>query len=291
MEIFLQLILNGIIAGFLYGVVAVGYSMVYSILRFINFAHGYLAMLGMYIAYTLAVQLKAGFGVGVVVAIIVTCLVGWGVERAAYRPLRRSFYLAPLITSIGVSFALEAFALLVWGADILSYGVETTSLNFFGARITNIQVWILISVVASVILLFTILHKTSIGQAIRATADDLDMAALLGIDTDRVIVIVFIMGSAMAAMAGIFLGLETNLQPTIGLIVTIKAFAAVILGGLGNITGALIGGLVIGLVENIGIWFIPSVWKDFIAYAILLVILLFKPSGLLGVKQESDVKL
>lgn len=292
MDVLVQLFINGLVAGSIYGIVAVGYSMVYSILRFVNFAHGYVAMIGMYMAYTFSVRMGMNFFVSALSAVVFSCLLGWLVERAAYRPLRRSFYLAPLITSIGVSFLLEAVALLVWGADIRSYNVPIREgLEVLGARITAVQIWIIAALAASLMVLMWLLNRTILGAAIRATADDQDMARMLGVNTDSIIVVVFLVGSAMAAVAGILLGLETNLQPTMGLVVTVKAFAAVILGGLGNIYGGLIGGLLIGFAENFGIWFIPAVWKDAIAYTILLVILLVKPSGLFGQRRESEVKL
>ncbi|HHY39605.1 MAG TPA: branched-chain amino acid ABC transporter permease [Clostridia bacterium] len=292
MDVLVQLLINGLVAGSIYGIVAVGYSMVYSILRFVNFAHGYVAMIGMYLAYTFSVRMGMNFFLSAVSAILLSCLLGWSVERAAYRPLRRSFYLAPLITSIGVSFLLEAIALLVWGADIRSYDIPVREgLEVLGARITMVQIWIIAALLLSLMVLMWLLNRTILGVAIRATADDQDMARMLGVDADSIIVVVFLLGSAMAAVAGILLGLETNLQPTMGLVVTVKAFAAVILGGLGNIYGGLIGGLLIGFAENLGIWFIPAVWKDAIAYAILLVILLVKPSGLFGQRRESEVKL
>jgi branched-chain amino acid transport system permease protein len=214
------------------------------------------------------------------------------IERIAYKPLRKTFYLAPLITSVGVSYSLEALALLIWGADVRSYNLHMDrSFSLLGARITEVQLIIIVVLVLSIALLAWLLKKTPLGIAIRAAADDFDMCFLVGVDGDQIIAAVFVIGSALAGIAGILLGMNTNLQTTIGLAVTIKAFAAIILGGLGNIYSCVLGGLIIGLAENLGIWYLPSVWKDAVAYVILFVILLIKPSGLLGANREAEVKL
>lgn len=286
MTYFAQVILNSIIIGGIYGLIAVGYSMIYSILRFVNFSHGFVAMMGMYLTYALNVQLKLPFFIAVAAGIILTAFLGMLIERIVYRPLRTSFYLAPLVAVVGVAFFLESVALMVWGGGILSYDVKTTSVNFMGLYITNVQIGILITLAITVTLLYYIIEKTKTGQAIRATADDLDMATLVGINSTRIVVIVFMLGSAIAAIGGTFMGLETNLQPTIGLSVTAKSFAAVILGGFGNIYGGLLGGLVLGFAENLGVMVIPTVWKDFIAFGVLFVVIYFKPGGLLAKRQE-----
>mgnify|MGYP006281720997 FL=1 len=286
MEYYMQVLLNSIITGGIYGLIAVGYSMIYSILRFVNFSHGFVAMMGMYFTYALSVQLNLPFYIAVVGGIILTSLLGMLIERVAYRPLRDSFYLAPLVAVVGVAFFLESVALMVWGGGILSYDITTTSYSFWGLYITNVQIGILITLLVTVVSLFYLIEKTTIGQAIRATADDIKMASLVGINSNRIVVVVFVLGSALAAVGGTFLGLETNLQPTIGLSVTAKSFAAVILGGFGNIYGGLVGGLVLGFAENFGVTILPTVWKDFIAFGVLFIVIYFKPSGLLAKRQE-----
>lgn len=286
MEYFAQVILNSIITGGIYGLIAVGYSMIYSILRFVNFSHGYVAMMGMYFTYALSVQLNLPFFIAAAGGIVLTALLGLLIERVAYRPLRDSFYLAPLVAVVGVAFFLESVALMVWGGGILSYDIKTTSLQFWGLYITNIQIGILITLSIAVVAIYYLIEKTKIGQAIRATADDINMASLVGINSNRIVVVVFVLGSCLAAVGGIFLGLETNLQPTIGLSVTAKSFAAVILGGFGSIYGGLVGGLILGFAENLGVMFLPTTWKDFIAFGVLFVVIYFKPSGLLATKQE-----
>ena len=291
-SILIQLLLNGLIAGSIYGMIAVGYAMVYSILRFINFAHGYIAMIGMYLAYTFSSFCGLNFLVSCLLAVICSALLGLLIERVAYKPLRKTFYLAPLITSVGVSYSLEAIALLIWGADVRSYNLQINrNFTLLGARITEVQVIIIVVLALSIALLAWLLKKTPLGIAIRAAADDFDMCSLVGVDGDQIISAVFVIGSALAGIAGILLGMNTNLETTIGLVVTIKAFAAIILGGLGNIYSCVLGGLIIGLAENLGIWYLPSVWKDAVAYVILFAILLVKPSGLLGGKREAEVKL
>src|SRR6056297_4056684 len=187
MDYYSQVILNSIITGGIYGLIAVGYSMIYSILRFVNFSHGFVAMMGMYFTYALSVQLNLPFFIAVSGGIILTSLLGMLVERIAYRPLRDSFYLAPLVAVVGVAFFLESVALMVWGGGILSYDIKTTSYNFWNLYITNVQIGILITLLISVLTLFYLIEKTTIGQAIRATADDIDMASLVGINSNRIV--------------------------------------------------------------------------------------------------------
>lgn len=291
MELLVQLVVNGLIAGGNYALLAIGYTMVYGILKFINFAHGDVAMVGAYLAF-----LGAGLGLPLLATVplsmALTALLGMGIERVAYRPLRDAPRLAPLITAIAVSLALESGVMMAWGADVKSYRMRVTEGWQIGpAIITPVQLAIIATALVCMGALHLLLKRTRLGKAIRATADNPLGASVVGIDNDRIISAVFAIGSALAAVASILIGLESNLHPTMGLVTGIKAFAAVVLGGIGNIYGAILGGFLIGMAENLGVWYIPAVWKDSIAYGILVLALLFRPSGLLGEPEETEVKL
>lgn len=289
------MLVNGLIAASVYALVAVGYTLVYGVLKFINFAHGDVAMVGGYLAYFLiGAGVASGGRLAVVLAIAaVGCaLLGLLIERTGYRPLRNSPRLLPLITAIGIGLALEATVTLLAGADIKLLRLPAWPvLQVGGIYITVIQVAILVLAVAALLALQVLVYRTEMGAWMRAVADNRDLAFVLGIDVNRVISAVFAVGSALAGIAGVMLGLEINLQPYMGFDVGIKAFAAVVLGGIGSLPGALIGSLVIGMAENLGTWYTSGVWKEAIAYAILLLTLLVRPSGLMGRRYEEEIKL
>jgi branched-chain amino acid transport system permease protein len=214
------------------------------------------------------------------------------IERVAYRPLRRAHRLAPLISAIAVSLALESAAVLLWGAEVRTFRLPVAAGWQLGPfLITPVQVVILVTACLAMVLLQLLLTRTALGKAIRATADNLAVAAVVGIDTNRVIAAVFALGSALAALAATLLALEANLHPTVGVLMGVKAFAAVVLGGIGSVPGALVGGLAIGIAENLGVWHLPTVWKDAIAYAILALTLLVRPQGLFGTREAAEPKL
>ncbi|MBT3405759.1 branched-chain amino acid ABC transporter permease [Candidatus Woesearchaeota archaeon] len=292
MSIVAQLIANGIIAGSIYALVALGYTMVYGILKFINFAHGEVYMLGAYFAYVLAKVYHVPIVAAFIISMILCAIVGVIIERVAYRPLRKSTRLAPLITAIALSIFLQSLALLVWGSEIRTFrtGEISKGHNILGAIVTDTQLMIIATTIVLMLLLWLFIKKTKLGKAMRATADNLEVAKLIGINTDRVIATVFAIGSALAAAGGILIGIEQNLEPTMGVTIGIKAFTATVVGGIGNIWGAVVGALLIGLVENIGIWFIPSGYKDAIAFVILVIMLIFKPSGIFGSGREEDIR-
>ncbi len=289
MEILGQLVLNGLIAGGTYALAAIGYSMVYGALKFINFAHGSVAMVGAYLAFVLAL---GGMHLPLVwaflLAMVLTALLGIMIERIAYRPLRRAPKLAPLTTAIAVSLILDAAVMIIMGADIKTFDLPIQKGFGIGPLlITPVQTIIIVMSLILMLLLHFLLTRTKLGRAIRAVADDHTLAQIAGLNSDFVISAVFAIGSALAAASGILIGLDTNLQPTMGFTITVKAFAAVVLGGLGNVYGAIVGGFLIGLVENLGVWYIPPVWKDTIAYGILILALFLRPSGLFGKKEET----
>jgi branched-chain amino acid transport system permease protein len=290
MSLLAQLLVNGLIAGGTYALAAVGYSMVYGALKFINFAHGSVAMVGAYLAYGLALSLlHIPLVPAVFLAMILTALLGVLIERVAYRPLRQAPKLAPLTTAIAVSFALDAAVMIVAGADIKTFNLPAQRGYELGpVLITPVQIVIILASLLLMVCLYLLLSRTKLGKAIRAVADDIALAEVAGMDSNLVISAVFAIGSALAAAAGALIGLDTNLQPTMGFIITVKAFAAVVLGGLGNVPGAIVGGFLIGVTENLGVWFIPPVWKDTIAYGILIVMLFFRPSGIFGKKEEAQ---
>jgi branched-subunit amino acid ABC-type transport system permease component len=292
LELIAQLFLTGVIAGGSYALLAVGYTLVYGVLGFINFAHGDVAMIGAYATLLLATGAgwplpAAGLG-----AMAIAALLGIGIERVAYRPLRRAHRLAPLISAIAVSLALESAALLLWGGDVRTFRLPVAPGWQFGPFfVTPVQVVILATALAAMVGLQLLLTRTALGKAIRATADNLPVAAVVGIDTDRVIAAVFALGSALAALAATLLALEANLHPTVGILMGVKAFAAVVLGGIGSVPGALVGGFAIGIAENLGVVYLPTVWKDAIAYGILVIVLLLRPQGLFGTRESAEPKL
>ena len=289
MEIFAQLLVNGLIAGGTYALAAVGYSMVYGALKFINFAHGSVAMVGAYVAFVLVAMLHVPVAPAFLAAMLLTGLLGVLVERVAYRPLRNAPKLSSLTTAIAVSFVLDASVMIIMGADIRSFSLTGLGSYQIGpVYITPIQGAIVVTSLLFMVGLYVLLARTKLGKAIRAVADGGNLAELCGINSNVIISCVFAIGSALAAASGALIGMDTNLQPTMGFIITVKAFAAVVLGGLGNIWGAVVGAFLIGIVENVGVWFIPPVWKDSIAYGILILALFFRPTGIFGKKEETQ---
>ncbi len=288
MEILAQLLVNGLIAGGTYALAAIGYSMVYGVLKFINFAHGSVAMVGAYIAFALAAKGKLPLAVAFFLSMILTALVGVLAERVAYRPLRKAPKLSSLTTAIALSFVLDAAVLIVMGADIRSFNLTGMKSYQIGpVYITPIQGLIIATSLVFMAALYLLLTHTKLGKAIRAVADGGSLAEISGINSNLVISAVFAIGSALAAASGALIGMDTNLQPTMGFIITVKAFAAVVLGGLGNLYGAIAGAFLIGIAENLGVWYIPPVWKDSIAYGILILALFFRPAGIFGKKEEA----
>lgn len=284
MELFAQLLVNGLIAGGIYALAAVGYNMVYGALKFINFAHGSVAMVGAYIVLALALSgLHLYLVIAFFLSMVLTALLGMFLERVAYRPLRRAPKLAPLTTAVAASFVLDAAVMIIFGADIKTFNLPARRGFQIGpVFITPIQCIIIVSSLFFMVCLYFLLAHTKLGKAIRAVADDISLAEISGMNSDLIISAVFAIGSALAAASGALIGMDTNLQPTMGFIITVKAFAAVVLGGLGNVYGAIVGGYLIGIAENLGVWYIPPVWKDTIAYGILILMLFFRPAGIFG---------
>ncbi|SFL83170.1 branched-chain amino acid ABC transporter permease [Pelosinus propionicus] len=282
---FLQQLINGISLGSIYALIALGYTMVYGIIKLINFAHGDIYMVGAYVAFFATTTLKLSFLPALVVSMVVAAIVGMTIERLAYRPLRKAPRIAILITAIGVSLLLEYGGMLLVTPQPRTFPAlfESQVYNFGNIVVNSQQVIILaISVVLMIILTFVV-QRTKIGKAMRAVSFDTDAARLMGIDVDRVISITFAIGSALAAAAGMLVGVYYNsIDPLMGIMPGLKAFVAAVLGGIGVIPGAMLGGIIMGVIEAMVSGFISSTFRDAAAFAILIIILLFKPSGLLG---------
>lgn len=300
MDIFLQQIINGLVQGSVYSMVALGYTMVYGILGLINFAHGEIVMIGAMVALSV-IQLLTGAGfpiffillISLMLSMIVCMILGYSMERIAYRPLRNAPRLAPLITAIGLSIVLQTLAMMFWGREYHSFPLLFTnnSVHIAGAVITEVQ--IIIITVALVMMggLLILVHRTRLGRAMRAVAENPSAAALMGVNSNSVISITFVLGSALAAIAGIMISANYGIvHYLMGALLGLKAFTAAVLGGIGNLRGAMLGGLLLGLIESLGAGyigdlsggFLGSHYQDVFAFFVLIAVLIFRPSGLLG---------
>jgi branched-chain amino acid transport system permease protein len=319
-DTFLQQVVNGLTAGSVYAVVALGYTMVYGIIQLINFAHGEVVMIGAMVAFTIINALApsglpplAVVLIGTGCAVPVCMLVGYAMERLAYRPLRGAPRLAPLITAIGVSIILQHLALMVWSRNVLAFPQIIESRTYFiaGAAVTTVQVAILAICVALMGGLALLVYRTPLGTAMRATAQNPQVAGLMGIDVNRVIAATFVIGAALGAVAGVLFGTYYGIaQYTMGSVLGLKAFSAAVLGGIGNIPGAMLGGILLGLVEALGAGYIGELtdlcrigllarmisacegggyfilfgsnYQDVFAFVVLILVLVIRPQGLLG---------
>jgi branched-chain amino acid transport system permease protein len=301
MQTLLQNLLNGIAAGSIYALIALGYTMVYGILKLINFAHGDIFMIGSFVGFYVGGALTRANGgnaspvnaaIVMITAMLICGLLGYLNERIAYRPLRNAPRIASLITAIGVSFLLEYGGQFVFGPDPKFFPtlIEKHVINIGGVVTTNYQLIVLGVAIVFMALLQYIVYGTKFGRAMRAVSFNFETASLMGIPTDRVISITFIIGSSLAAVAGILYGLSyPKIDPLMGIMPGLKAFVAAVLGGIGNVPGAVVGGLVIGIVESFVGGSSFSNYRDAIAFVILIVILLFRPSGLFGKYQPEKV--
>jgi branched-chain amino acid transport system permease protein len=309
MDIFIQQIINGLVLGSVYAIIALGYTMVYGILGIINFAHGDVLMIGAMVALSAITVLHNHFPalgsastlvIGLVIAAAVCSVVGYTIERVAYRPLRRAPRLAPLITAIGVSILLQTFAMIIWGRNPLPFPqlLPTDPINVIRATDTTpgaviSMTEIMIIAVAFIVMagLLLLVHKTKLGRAMRAIAENPSVASLMGVSPNFVISATFMIGSALAALAGVMIASEYgNIHFYMGFIPGMKAFTAAVLGGIGNLAGAMVGGVVLGLIEQLGAGYIGNLtggvfgsnYQDVFAFIVLIIVLVFRPSGLLG---------
>lgn len=287
MEYLLQSILNGILAGCIYALFAMGLTLIYGVLNFVNFAHGELIMWGAYFLYLLMEKpIGLPLSLALLPALFFTIMLGLGTDRFIFQPLRQANRLTLLIASLGLSFLLRNGAQFFWGAEIRTYGFEIKrGMRFWGVSITSYQVAIIIASVICVAFLYLLFYKSRIGKSMRAVSDNLELARVVGINSKRAIQLAWIIAAVLAGIGGILLALDTNLQPGMGLINLVKAFAATLLGGVGNLWGALLGGIVIGLAENLGVLVISPGYKDAIAFGIMVLMLLLRPMVLFGSKE------
>ncbi|MFA5915591.1 MAG: branched-chain amino acid ABC transporter permease [Burkholderiales bacterium] len=300
MDIFLQQIINGLTLGSVYAIVALGYTMVYGIIQLINFAHGELVMIGAMVAFSV-INALAGTHlppvlivfIGILAAIPVCMLVGYAMERIAYRPLRSAPRLAPLITAIGISIILQHLALLVWSRNPLAFPqiIPFVTFPIGGAIISGVQIAIILTSVLMMGALTFMVYRTKLGIAMRATSQNPQVAGLMGIDIDRIISFTFIVGAALAAVAGVMVGTYYGIAHYgMGSLLGMKAFSAAVLGGIGNLAGAMLGGILLGIVEALGAGYIGDLtnnvfgsnYQDVFAFMVLIGVLVFRPSGLLG---------
>ncbi|WEX76726.1 branched-chain amino acid ABC transporter permease [Sinorhizobium numidicum] len=293
MEYFIQQLVNGLTLGSIYGMIAIGYTMVYGIIGMINFAHGDIFMLGGFAALIVFLLLTSFMaGIPVVLALLLMMIVGmlaaalwnWTIERVAYRPLRGSFRLAPLITAIGMSIVLSNFVQVTQGPRNKPIPPLVSSVyDLFGISVSLKQIIIIIITAILLSVFWYIVNRTPLGRAQRATEQDRKMAALLGVDVDRTISVTFVMGAALAAVAGtMYLMYYGVVVFTDGFVPGVKAFTAAVLGGIGSLPGAVLGGLLIGLIESLWSAYFTIDYKDVATFSILAIVLIFKPSGILG---------
>ena len=302
MDVFLQQIINGLVLGSMYAMIALGYTMVYGIINLINFAHGEVLMVGALTSWTAIGLMKdampgAPGWVILVLATLIACVVAaalnFAIEKIAYRPLRNSPKLAPLITAIGMSILLQTLAMIIWKPNYKAYPtlLPSTPVNIGGAVITPTQIMILAVTAISLALLMWLVNSTKLGRAMRATAENPRVAALMGVKPDMVISATFIIGAVLAAIAGVMYASNYGTaQHSMGFIPGLKAFTAAVFGGIGNLSGAVIGGILLGLIESIGSGYIGDLtggvlgshYTDIFAFIVLIIVLTLRPSGLMG---------
>ena len=302
MDIFFQQILNGLVLGSIYALIALGYTMVYGIMGLINFAHGEVVMIGAMITITVihfVTGLNLGLPgvaivlIGLMVAIPSCMVIGFAIERVAYRPLRNAPRLAPLITAIGLSIVLQNTAILVWGRNYIPFPplLPHAPIEVLGASITDLQIWIVVAALGLMLGLLFMVEKTKLGRAMRATSQNPSVAGLMGVNVNTIISTTFVLGAGLGAIAGFMVAANYDQAHShMGFIIGLKAFTAAVLGGIGNLGGAVVGGILLGIIESLGAGyigdltggFLGSHYQDIFAFAVLIVVLVFGPSGLLG---------
>ncbi len=293
MEDLLQHFINGLSLGSIYALIALGYTMVYGILQLINFAHSDVYMMGAFAAYYTAKLTGRNNSPGIMtlvilllVSMIACSVLGLAIERFAYRPLRKAPKLNILITAIGVSLFLEYFGQAVFGADpkVFPNVIEDSVITeFIGVQLKSLDVAVIAVTVISMLALNFLIFKTKMGKAMRAVSSNMNVASLMGVNTDKIIMFTFIVGSSLAGIGSVLVGMKyPKIEPLMGMLIGLKAFVAAVLGGIGSIGGAVLGGLIMGLSEEMVVGYLSSTYRDALAFGILIVILIFKPSGLLG---------
>ncbi|HEX6363959.1 MAG TPA: branched-chain amino acid ABC transporter permease [Albitalea sp.] len=299
MEIFIQQVINGLVLGSVYALVALGYTMVYGIINLINFAHGEVLMVGALTSWTVVTQLRGTMPdsvlllVSLLAAVVVCAILNFTIEKVAYRPLRNAPRLAPLITAMGMSLLLQTLAMIVWKPNYKPFPILLPSEPFTiaGAVINTTQILILLSTAVTLAGLMYLVNKTKLGRAMRATAENPRVAGLMGVRPDMVISATFVIGAALAALAGVMYAANYgSVQHTMGFLPGLKAFTAAVFGGIGNLAGAMVGGVLLGLIEALGAGYIGTLtggvlgshYQDIFAFIVLILVLTLRPQGLLG---------
>ena len=291
---FLSYLINGISLGSVYEIIALGYTMVYGIARMLNFAHGDIIMVGGFTVFTIVTTMGGSPVVGILASVVVCTVLGVTIERVAYRPLRDASPLAVLITAIGVSYLLQNVALLIFGSNARQFTsvITVPALKLAGGKlsISSVTIVTILSCIVIMAALMTFINKTKMGQAMLAVSEDRGAATLMGINVNRTISVTFAIGSALAAVAGVLLcSAYPSLSPYTGSMPGIKAFVAAVFGGIGSIPGAFIGGILLGIIENLAKAYISSQLSDAIVFSVLIIVLLVRPTGILGKKMTEKV--
>jgi len=288
--VFTQQLFNGLTLGLIYALIAVGYTMIYGVIELINFAHGEVYMLGAFLCLTFITALGLPFFPAMILAMACCAVIGMVIERVAYKPLRNAPRLAALITAIGVSIFLQNLAMIVWASRPVPFArtavpaiFDNTAFTLAGVAVSGLQIFIYSVTIAMMAALTLIINKTRIGTAMRALAQNPVSAALMGINVDRVISFTFALGSSLGGAAGVLVGVYYNtLSATMGYNAGVKAFAAAVLGGIGSVPGAMLGGVVLGIAETLGAGYVSSEYRDGLGYAVMIAVILLRPSGILG---------
>ena len=291
---FLSYLINGISLGSVYAIIALGYTMVYGIARMLNFAHGDIIMVGGFTVFTIVTTMGGSPVVGILASVVVCTVLGVTIERVAYRPLRGASPLAVLITAIGVSYLLQNVALLLFGSNARQFTsvITVPALKLAGGKlsISSVTIVTILSCIVIMAALMTFINKTKMGQAMLAVSEDRGAATLMGINVNRTISVTFAIGSALAAVAGVLLcSAYPSLSPYTGSMPGIKAFVAAVFGGICSIPGAFIGGILLGIIENLAKAYISSQLSDAIVFSVLIIVLLVRPTGILGKKMTEKV--
>ena len=288
----LEQLINGLSTGSIYALIALGYTMVYGIAKMINFAHGDIIMVGAYALYVVSLLLHIPVIPSMILTVIICAILGITVEKVAYKPLRKAPPLAVLITAIGVSYFLQNLSLLIFKATPIPFQsvIQVPSISIGGLNISGVTLVTLIITIISMVILTLFINNTKAGSAMRAVSEDKGAAELMGINVNRTISMTFAIGSALAAVAGIlYICQYQSLRPTLGALPGIKAFVAAVLGGIGNVPGAMLGGIVLGIIESMSKAYISTELSDAIVFGVLVIVLLVKPTGLLGKRKSEKV--
>jgi len=289
-NIFLQLLINGLVAGSIYALVASGFSLIYSTNKFVHFAHGGVIVLSSYFLFWVSSIIGWNFYIAIPLTIFFASLLGYLINKVFYKPLRTRKASASvlLVASVAILILLESIALLLFGADVKTVALpwNNQSINIGNAFITPLQITILLTTAILFVALHMLMKKTKLGKAMRAVADNKDVAEILGISSEKIYSGTFIIGSAIGGIAAVLVSLEQNITPLMGITLIIKGFTGSIIGGIGSVPGVILGSLLLGFAENFGTWFLSSGFKDAIAFVLLFIFLLIKPHGIFGVKNN-----